>query len=344
MARYYDGTKILSLNDMNGKKPEIYIIETNRTGGKTTYFGRLVTKRFLEKGEKFMLIYRFKYEMCDIPDKFFKDISALFFPDCVMAAKAMGRGAFYGLSINDKECGYAVSLNSADMIKKYSHLFSDVTSMIFDEFQSETGNYCNEEVKKLLSIHTSVARGHGEQVRYVPVYMLANSVSLLNPYYVELGVSTRLKNNTKFLKGDGFVMERGFIESAAKAQTESGFNRAFASNSYVTYASQNVYLDDSKAFVEKPSGPCKYVVTLKVDGREYAIREYTEAGLIYCDDNVDKTFKGKIAVTTDDHNINYIMLRRNDIFFMTMRYYFEHGIFRFKNILCKDAVLKALSY
>lgn len=344
MPEYYNGTKVLSLMDINNKKPEIYIVETNRTGGKTTFFGRMVTKRWFRNGEKFMLLYRYKYEMSDIPDKFFKDISSLFFPGCVMTAKMKGRGVFYELYINDKSCGYAVSLNSADQIKKYSHLFSDVGSMLFDEFQSETGNYCTDELKKLLSIHTSVARGQGKQVRYVPVYMLANSVSLLNPYYVEMGISGRLRDDTKFLRGDGFVMERGFIQSASDAQLESGFNRAFGGNIYVKYAAQNVYLNDSKAFVESPSGNSKYLVTLKVDGKLYAIREYAEAGIIYCDDKPDVTYPGKITVTTEDHDVNYVMLRHNDIFLMNMRYFFERGCFRFKNLMCKEAVLKALAY
>ena len=59
MNEYYDGTKILSMKDINGKDPEIYIVTTNRTGGKTTYFGRLVVNRFFKKGEKFCLIYRY---------------------------------------------------------------------------------------------------------------------------------------------------------------------------------------------------------------------------------------------------------------------------------------------
>lgn len=42
MNKYYDGTRLLSMLDANGNKPEIYICTTNRTGGKTTYFGRLL--------------------------------------------------------------------------------------------------------------------------------------------------------------------------------------------------------------------------------------------------------------------------------------------------------------
>lgn len=344
MSKYYDGTKLLSMKDLNGCKPEIYICETNRTGGKTTYYGRLCVNAFKKRGEKFALIYRFNYELDDIADKFYKDISKLFFPGTVMTSKRRANGIFHELFIDEESCGYGISLNSADQIKKYSHLFSDIHRMIFDEFQSETNHYCTDEVKKLLSIHTSIARGQGEQIRYVPVFMLGNPVSILNPYYVELGISERLRDDTKFLRGDGFVMERGFIDSASKAQLESGFNRAFSKNNYVAYSAQNVYLNDNKAFVEKPAGNSRYLATLKYNGMEFAIREFAEAGIIYCDDKADYSFKTKITVTTDDHEINYVMLKKNDFFLANLRYFFERGCFRFKDLRCKEAVLKALSY
>lgn len=344
MAKFYDGTKLLSMMDMNGLKPEIYICETNRTGGKTTYFGRLCVNAWRKRDEKFALVYRFNYELDDCAEKFYKDISKLFFPGTTMTSKRRANGIFHELFIDDKSCGYAISLNSADQIKKYSHLFSDTSRMIFDEFQSETNHYCTDEVKKLLSVHTSIARGQGEQIRYVPVYMLGNPVSILNPYYIELGISERLRDDTKFLRGDGFVMERGFIESASEAQLRSGFNRAFARNSYVAYSAQNIYLNDNKAFVEKPNGYSRYLATLKYRGHEFALREYTEAGIIYCDDKADGSFRTKITVTTDDHAINYVMLKRNDMFLSSLRYFFEKGCFRFKDLRCKEVVLKALSY
>lgn len=353
MGQYYDGTKLLSMKDINGNKPEIYICTTNRTGGKTTYFGRLCVNRFLDNGEKFCLIYRYNYELDNIADKFFKDIGRLFFPTMHMRSERRGSGIFHELYIykshedpkeGGKPCGYAISLNSADQIKKYSHLFSDVSRMIFDEFQSETNKYCADEIRKLLSVHTSMARGNGEQIRYVPVYMLSNPVSIINPYYVELGISNRLRQDTKFLKGDGFVLEQGFVESASIAQKESGFNRAFARNSYVAYAAECVYLNDNQAFIEKPSGSSHYICTLRYNGTDYAIRDYPGEGIVYCDDKPDRSFKSRIAVTTEDHNVNYVMLKRNEFFLANMRYYFEHGCFRFKDLKCKEAVLKALSY
>ena len=344
MGKYYDGTKLLSMLDINGNKPEIYMCTTNRTGGKTTYFGRLCINRFLNKGEKFGLIYRYNYELDDVDDKFYKDLGSLFFPEHEMTSKLRASGIFYELFLDDKSCGYALSLNSADQIKKYSHLFSDIQRMIFDEFQSETNHYCNDEIKKLLSVHTSVARGQGEQVRYVPVYMLSNPVSIINPYYVEMDISNRLKNDTKFLRGDGFVLEQGFIDSASEEQKKSGFNKAFSKNKYVAYSAESVYLNDNQSFVDKLAGKNRYLCTLRYNGVDYAIREFCEIGVLYCDDKPDSTFRLKITVTTEDHQINYVMLKRNDFFLSNLRYLFERGCFRFKDLKCKEAVLHALSY
>ena len=344
MGKYYDGTKLLSLSDINGNKPEIYICTTNRTGGKTVYFSRLVVNKFLKNKEKFAILYRFNYELDDCADKFFKDIKNLFFPEYNMKSRKRAKGIYHELFIDDEQCGYAISLNSADQLKKYSHLFSDVKRIMFDEFQSETGNYCNNEVKKLLSIHTSIARGNGEQVRYVPVYMISNPVSLINPYYIELGISDKLREDTRFLRGDGFVMEQGYVDSAAQAQKESGFNRAFSGNSYVQYSSEAIYLNDIKTFIEKPKGRNRYYCTLKYDGINYAVREFVDEGIVYCDNSVDMDYPCRICVSSHDHDVNYIMLRDNSLILGTLRYYFEKGCVRFKNLQCKEAFIKALSF
>lgn len=351
MSKFYDGTKLLSMKDINNKTPEIYISSGNRSAGKTTYFNNLVVKRFFKTGEKFMLMYRYNYELDSVADKFFKDIKEIFLPNYTMKSVKRAKGIYHDLFIGEdgndesfKHCGYAVSMNSADQIKKNSHLFSDTGCMLFDEFQSETGHYCSMEITKFISIHTSVARGAGKQVRRVPVYMVGNLISLLNPYYVSLGISNRLRSETKFLKGDGFVLEVCHNENASKAQMESSFNRAFSSEKYTQTLASKVYLNDNEAFIEKPKGKPSYYCTLRYMDNNYGVKVYDELGIVYCDDKPDETCKLKITVTTEDHQINYVMLKRNDPFIMNLRYYFEHGCFRFKNLACKEAVLTSLSY
>lgn len=351
-TKYYDGTKLLSLKDINGNTPEIYLCTSNRSAGKTTYFNRLLVRRFLKGQGKFCLLYRYSYELDDVANKFFKDIQGLFFPGYHMRSEKRSRGVYHELFLvnaaieDDKgvSCGYAISLNSADMIKKLSHFFSDATIMLMDEFQSETNNYCSNELTKFKSIHNSIARGQGEQSRYLPVIMLSNPVTMLNPYYIGLGISSRLQENTKFLRGNGWVLEQGYVESASQALKGSAFNQAFADDAYLSYASEGVYMNDNKAFIEKPDGIGKYISTIRFRGKDYGLRLYPEYGIVYCDDRPDQTFPEKYSVTTDDFNVNYVMLKSNDFFFQTLRYYFSHGCFRFKGLSEKEAIITALGY
>lgn len=344
MSDYYDGCQLLSQVDINGNKPEILLCTSNRSAGKTTWWNRYCVKKFKDNGEKFMILYRYGYEVDECADKFFTDIRNIFFPNDNMTAKKKAKGVYFELYLNNVPCGYATALNNADQIKKYSHLMSDVKRMIFDEFQSETNHYCPNEVSKLISIHTSIARGKGEQARFVPVIMISNPVSLINPYYVELGISYRLREDSRFLKGDGFVLEQGFNEHASQAQLGTGFNRAFAGNKYVAYSAQNVYLNDNTAFIESVEGASKYICTIKCDGKNYAVREYKDLGIIYCDTHADLYFPVKIAVTTDDHAVNYVMLRQNEMYVNAFRFYFDRGCFRFKDLKCKEAIMKMVSY
>jgi hypothetical protein len=344
MPEYYDGTKLLSLLDLNKRKPEIYMATTNKTGGKTTYFSRLLVNRFIKQKAKFMLIYRFSYELADCASKFFDDIQRLFFPSYSLDAVSCSKGLYYKLMLNGENCGYAVALNTADKLKTCSHVFSDTSAMFMDEFQSETGRYCPKEIQKFHTLHTAVARGNGEHVRYVPLYMCANPVTMLNPYYSAFGIGERLNNKTKFLRGNGWVLEQGYVESAAEAQLTSGFNAAFSGSRVLAYSAQGVYLNDSEAFIEKPLGKSRYLCTIRFENIEYAIREFTNMGIIYCDNRPDNSFPLKISVTTLDHDINYVMLKRYANIIKLFRFYFDKGCFRFRNANCKNAIITALAY
>lgn len=343
---YYNGAKLLSMKDARGQDPEIYICTSNRTAGKTTFFNRKLINGFKKKGRKFAVLYRYISELEDCSNKFFKDIGGLFFPGDTLTSKGRAKGVYHELFLNDRACGFALALNAADKIKRYSHLFSDVGEMMLDEFQSESNDYCPNEIQKFRSIHTSIARGQGSMVRRVPVYLVGNPVSIINPYYVAMGISDRLTSHVHYLRGNGYVLEQGRNDAATAAQKTSAFNLAFAQgdDEYGAYSAEGVYLNDNLAFIERPEGQPRYICTLRYLGADYGLKEYTNKGIIYCDDRYDKYFPVRISVTTEDHQINYVMLRRNDLFLSHLRTLFQHGCFRFKNLRCKEAVLRALTF
>lgn len=346
---YYDGTKLLSMNDINGQKPVFYICTSNRSAGKTTYFSRYFINRFIKYGEKFALFYRFNYELDGISDKFFKDINALFFPDYSMGSERKAAGIFQELYLQKQDneiqsCGYAISLNSADQLKKYSHLFSDTSRILFDEFQSESNHYCNNEIKKFMSVLTTISRGQGKQVRYVPVFMLSNPISLVNPYYTALGISKRLRHDTKFMRGDGWILEQGFNQSAANAANSSGIIKAFHNQTYSNYLTSGIYLNDSDNFIEKMPENGQYTATLLYNGKKYSIKEYLKNGVIYISDSYDDHYPIKLAITTSDHNINYLMLEKNSNMITRYRRLYENGCVRFKNQECKNCFIDFIGW
>ena len=341
---YYDGSKLLSLLDLNKKKPEIYISTANRSAGKTVFFSKFLVNRFIKKSEKFCLLYRFNYELVGCAESFFKEIGHLFFNGYQLKSKSCAKGVYHELFLNDESCGYAIAINNADTIKRISQMFSDVSWILFDEFQSETNHYCNDEVRKFISLHTSIARGGGKQVRYLPVIMIGNLISMLNPYYTAMHISERLECDTKYLRGNGYVLEQGFNESSANENMNSQFNIAFNDDNYICSHSQNVYLNDSTAMIERPNTHGRYMCTIKYGNYIFGISEHRAEGIIFCGCNPDYSFPLKICSKTSDMDVNFVSIKTNQSMLDCLRWYFNHGCMRFKNLKCKQAILDTLSY
>lgn len=347
---FYNGTKLLNMKDLNKETPEIFISTSNRSAGKTTFFGKYVVDGFLNEGKKFILLYRYAYEVADASSKFFDEISRLFFPNLSMSQKMCEKDVYAKLFLkdnngeNEEECGYAIALNKADNIKKCSHLLADATIMLFDEFQSESNSYTGNEIQKFQSIHTSIARGGGKQVKYLPVIMISNFVSLLNPYYSALGISERLQENTNYLRGEGWVLEQGYNETASKAQKESAFNRAFGNSNYNKYSSEKFYLNDNNSFIKKMKGSGQYILSFKYNGLWYGLRYYKESGILYANKNPDLSFPKKYAITVDDMEDDTTLWQRSEHYAYVLRNAFEKGQFRFANLESKSAVFSMLSY
>lgn len=351
MSKYYEPNKLLNMKDLNGRKPAIYICDGNRSSGKTTAFYKLAVDEFLQEGKKFCLFYRYKYELDDCAGKFFDVIKTIFFPNYEMTSKCGSGGMYHYLFIKqiDSEddpicCGYAVAINLSDKLKKVGNVLCDTETILFDEFQLENGTYCPNEVKKFQSLYYTIARGGGLQSRDVRVIMIGNSTSLMNPYYVKFGIVQRLREDTRFLRGKGWVLEHNFNESASKAINESAFTSAFSDSDYVQYATNNRYLRDSNTFIETPTGKGRYMCTIKCEGHEYGLLEYRDDGFIYVSDKADGTFKFRIAVDLPDHSTNYVLLSHYDSYIANLRFLFDHGSVRFKNLKCKSAFMRLLNY
>lgn len=340
---YYNPQKILNMKDLDGDSPSIFIITTNRSAGKTTAFLKKSLEDFKKYKKQTVLFYRHSYEL-NACSAIFKDVMTIY-PEYGEEMKAFphAKGLYYEMFLDDETFGYAVSLNNPDALKKYSPIFASVGNIIFDEFQTETGKYLAKEVQKLQSIYLTIARGGGKQSRKVNLFMLGNMVSIMNPYFINLEIHKRLKDNTNFMRGNGWVAEFGFNDSASKAIKGNSFFKAFANEDYMSYSTEKVYLHDADIFINKPKGRAKYICTIVHDGMSFGVREYFDEGVLYVSHKPDNSCKQVIAFKASDHNQNTIMLTHYSFLWKNIRDAFNNGYLRFDDMKAKSAIFDILA-
>ena len=82
-------------------------------------------------------------------------------------------------------CGHAMTLSTAQDLK--SSNFNKVKTIIFDEFIIESGQkkyYLKDEVFVFLNLIETIAR-----LRNVRIFLLANSVTVTNPYFLYFDIN-----------------------------------------------------------------------------------------------------------------------------------------------------------
>lgn len=337
------------MKDRNNERPEIFITMGNRTSGKT--FGicnETLLKHFLKDGEKFALLVRWQRELGNAAEGVFKAVLDEKYPGYSISEKVMGKGVYSMMFLTHKEgdevieehCGYVIPINNATPnIKPISSIFSDVEIMFMDEYQ--TTKYCPNEVAEFISLHTSVARGKGKAVRYVPVILASNAIDVLNPYFTALRIHTQLQADTKKLRGEGWVLEIFVNEDVQKEQEASAFNRAFSNERAIKSATNNMWLlGNDSCICNKPGawGNSMYYCTIQDNDTKYGVRYYPQAGIYYINYSIDADCKYIYNISLDGE-LN-VPLLKNSTMIKTLRDAFAAGQVRMKDANVKNMVLE----
>lgn len=342
---FYNGSRLINTRDINGDKPEIFIVDGNRSDGKTTWFSKKLVNDFKKHGKKFMLLKRYKNQLKNTEKKFFKLIGEHWFKGDSLTAQSRENGAYYELFLNEVPCGYVCDLNSAYKLKELSQFFSDTDQMFMDEFQSL--EYVPEEFKKFFTLHISIARGFGSVSRYVPVYMCCNHISSLNPYYKALKCGAQVDSIEKgFYRGNGFVIERDFNTRVMELQRQSAFNRAFEGTDIYNHSVLNQSLTDNFSFVEKiKTSRFDYICNVIIDGDYISlVRVHDIKGVhYYFSDKVNKNCKSNFTIYSNDHSIDTLLLPRNIEFLNVLKAQFDYGFMRFSTLEVKEKAFEFLS-
>lgn len=354
MSDFYTLDRFDGKKDLNGKIPKLRIICNNRTSGKTTAVSRECIKEAVEKGNEFFIVYRKKYEIANAHHALDSGI-ALYEKETGLHIETSGKKVdgdiFSIIYFNGEPKGYAIPMKSVDEIKKYSNQFSKVTIGFMDEFQLESEDYVKikatnmSEIEILQSIITSISRGLDKRARDVVFYLIGNNVSNVNPYYHSLGIFKRLRPETKWMRGDGWILDCERSESAAKDLEENELLAAFGRNTkYMDYnLGRRQLLTNERFIMPKLTGRSRYIATLIYENTSYGVRESLDAGIVHVSESHDPNAKLVYAVTSDDMRHNIALYSRASALFSVLSYAYSNGALYFSDIGARNAAYECLA-
>lgn len=332
---YFTLQKILSYNAL------INIILGERGVGKSYDAKKFVAKRFLNKDEQFVYLRRYKTELKEAMknNNFWQQILN---KDDNEMKDLMNKHKFSNdkntMFIDGKICGYAIPLSVANILK--SSTYDKVTTIIFDEFIIDKGNYhyLQNEVIQFLDVIETVAR-----LRNIRVIMLGNAISITNPYFTFFNLSLPYNTDIKTFK-DGLIAVQ-YVKNLKyrEVKKQTRFGKLIADTEYGKYAIDNEFLRDSKSFIKKKTNGSKFYFILCINGKNYGVWSNYNEGVIYVSNNYDPNCPVIFSINPDDHNENTLLIRcRTSPFFKSLIEHYRLARLCFENQQIKNNVMQYL--
>ena len=288
---YYDLSKILSYNAF------LNFLIGERGVGKTYSSSKFVTKQFINKGYEFAYIRRYKTELKKAVPKFFEPlVNNNEFEGHSLYSKG---DKFY---IDDKIAGYSMTLSTAQDLKSTN--FNNVKYIIFDEFIIEEGqkHYLKNEVENFLGLVETIAR-----MRDVKIFMLANAVTVANPYFIFFDITLPYNTDIKTYKDGLILVQYMYNEEYRKAKRESKLGKLTEGTMFSKYAIENNFRLDNKDFIEHKSGTSRFSFAIKYRDQIYGVWFDYNIGKIFVSNDYNEN--GQLfACTLEDHTPNTMMI------------------------------------
>ena len=287
---YYNYDRIISYNAL------LNMIIGPRGIGKSFGATDFVTNQFIKKGDEFVYLRRYKTELSRGVKNFF---SALIHEEKYPEHKLETKGLTF--LIDDEVAGYGMTLSTAQQLK--SSNFPKVKTIIFDEFLIEPGqgHYLKNEVFAFLGLIETIAR-----TRDIRVFMLGNSVTEINPYFLFFYISIPYNNDIKLYKDGMILLQYVSGIEFAKAKRGTRFGKLVSGTDYEEYAIDNKFIDESKMFIEHKTGNSKFSFSFIYKGNKYGVWiDYNIGKMYVSNDYIDNGLC--FATTTEDHSPNTML-------------------------------------
>ena len=278
----------------------INMITGNRGVGKTYNSLKRCIKNFLNKGEQFVYMRRYKSEMeGGKKEAIFNSLIAdRVFPDHELTVKG------WKMYCDGKEMGFFIPLSCSQSFKSVS--YDLVTTIIFDEFIVDKAHirYLKDEMNVFFDVLETVFRMR-ENVR---VLMLSNAISIYNPYFVFYGVKN-LDMSKEFNKPAPDVLIQ-YVKNEAyiEAKKNSRLGRLIHGTEYEKYSVENEWLLDNKHFVAQKTNAAKNMYNITYMSHTFGVWIDYDEGKFYCSRKYNKNRNLHYVLTNSDFKPNTLLI------------------------------------
>lgn len=272
----------------------------------------------------------------------FADIRAHgYFPGVELKAVADKSGG-YNLYYNDKIMGYGRALSTA----RRSTSLPEVKRMMYDEFLIDDTNghdrYLNSGNEMFLfnNFYETVARG-----RDIPVFFLGNAFSMVNPYFIELGIRIESPENNKIYKGKSWTVVFWKDEEYLANREKTQFYQATRDTGFNEHAFGNTFYLDKKDFVRKRSKDSEHQFSVVYLGKTYGVWVNWEKGEYYVSSKGANTSRDKtISMSLSDNKPNNVSIRRyrNMPFMRAFRMAVDNNSVYFDSLECYNKMSEVI--
>ena len=157
------------------------------------------------------------------------------------------------------------------------------------------------EVFAFLGLIETIAR-----TRDIRVFMLGNSVTEINPYFLFFDISIPYNNDIKLYKDGMILLQYVSGIEFAKAKRGTRFGKLVSGTDYEEYAIDNKFIDESKMFIEHKTGQSKFSFSFIYKGNKYGVWiDYNMSKMYVSNDYIDNGLC--FATTTEDHSPNTML-------------------------------------
>ena len=321
---WYSYNKVLSYHAMMN-----YIIG-ERGVGKSYGLKQYLLNRFKKKGKQFIYLRRYDTELKKSlkDNEFFKDIEND--PDFIDDNFYVRGDKFY---MNDLVCGYAIPLTKASIYKSVP--FPNVDIIMYDEFliDNATYHYLPEEPEKLLDFMETVGR-----LRNIQVFLLGNSISLINPYFDYFNINLPYNSDIKTFKNGLILINYIKNQAYRDAKKATNFGKLIDGTKYGSYAIDNEFLKDNKDFIKKKNPDAKFFFNLVLNGHTYGVWIDYNINEMYISKHFNQNHPVTVTFNYKDHNEHTIMLKSKSVFFQNLVKHYQSGCLYFDTLQIKSDV------